>query len=198
LGHAAGAIHAAASVAARRPPLVHLNPDYREGSMLSLWYARQALLGGDDVLLMDADVLYDPRILARLVGSAHANCFLLDRDFVPGDEPVKICLENDRIVEFRKRIAAGLRYTSLGESVGFFKFDAATATRLACIVSRYAAGAGRAQPHEEALRDLALESGPAIGVEDVSGLAWIEIDFPADLTRATQDILPSIDDRPTA
>lgn len=194
LGHAADSIVDAARAAARKAPLVHYNPDYREGSMLSLWHARQSLLGGDDVLVMDADVLCDPRIMARLVDSPRANCFLLDRDFEPGDEPVKICLEDNRIVEFRKRIAPGLGYNSVGESVGFFKFDAATATRLARIVSRYAAGGGRDQPHEEALRDLALEAGEAIGVEDVTGLAWIEIDFPADVTRATQEILPRIDD----
>ncbi|MEQ8231544.1 MAG: phosphocholine cytidylyltransferase family protein [Gammaproteobacteria bacterium] len=197
LGHAEGAIRDAARAAAAHTPLVHLNPDYREGSMLSLWYARHALLSGSDVLLMDADVLYDPRILTRLVESPHANCFLLDRDFTPGDEPVKICLDDGRIVEFRKRVAPGLRYNSLGESVGFFKFDADTATRLAGIVSRYVAGGGRAEPHEEALRDLALASD-AIGVEDVTGLAWIEIDFPADVIRATQEILPAIDDRPTS
>lgn len=185
----------AAAVAAHRHPAVLLqhNPLYRLGSVLSLWSVRQALTCGDDVLLMDADVLYHPRILARLVESRAANCFLLDRDFVPGDEPVKICLDGRRIVEFRKRLPAGLAYTAIGESVGFFRFAPDLALDLAERISRYVADGRRGEPHEEALRDLALARPDDIVVEDVSGLPWIEIDFPQDVLRATHDILPAID-----
>src|SRR5688500_9149359 len=34
------------------------NADFRRGSLISLWTARDALTGGGDVLFMDADVLY--------------------------------------------------------------------------------------------------------------------------------------------
>ena len=44
------------------------------------------------VILMDADVLYDPRMMARLANSERANCLLVDRDFEDGDEPVKVCV----------------------------------------------------------------------------------------------------------
>ncbi len=195
LGHEADTIRRALPAAAAGRVLCHYNPLYTLGSMLSLWSARQTLLSGDDVLVMDADVLYDPAIVQRLARSAAPNCFLLDRDFLPGDEPVKICLQGERIVEFRKQIAAGLTYNRVGESVGFFRFDAGTATRLARIVDRHAAREGRELPHEEALRELALSGEADIAVEDVTGLAWIEIDFPEDITRAAGDILPRIDGR---
>ena len=42
------------------------NPDYARGSMVSLWTARQILTGGADVVLMDANVLYDYRLMERL------------------------------------------------------------------------------------------------------------------------------------
>ena len=49
------------------------------------------------------------------------------------------------------------------------------------------------EPHEEALRDLMLESGPRpFGVEDVTGLPWIEIDFAGDIERARLEILPQL------
>ena len=195
LGHASAAIERSSPQRHVARVLFHYNPLYELGSVVSLWCARHTLLGGDDVLLLDADVLYDQRILARLVDSSAGNCFLLDRDFLPGDEPVKLCLQDNRIVEFRKQIAPGLRYNAMGESVGFFKFDAATATRLAALVGAYVADGRREQPHEEALRELALAPDCAIAVEDVTGLAWIEIDFPEDVQRATLDILPRLDDR---
>jgi choline kinase len=58
----------------------HFNPRYESGSVLSLWAAEETLLSGDNVLLMDADVLYHPLILQKLVESPAENCFLLDRD----------------------------------------------------------------------------------------------------------------------
>ena len=170
------------------------NPRYRMGSILSLWTARDALKSGDDVLIMDADVLYDPAILERLLESASRNCFLLDRRFDAGGEPVKICMNAGRIVEFRKQIAPDLTYNSVGESVGFFKFDAATALRLATIVSAYVSDGRADEPHEEALRDLALAFPEEMGVEDITGLPWIEIDFPEDVDRA-KAMLPKIDGR---
>ena len=42
------------------------NPDYREGSMISLWTMREDFDAEEDVLLMDADVLYEFSILASL------------------------------------------------------------------------------------------------------------------------------------
>ena len=45
------------------------NPDYRASSLLSLWTLREVLAAGAPVLYMDADVLYDRRLLARLLDS---------------------------------------------------------------------------------------------------------------------------------
>ena len=181
----------------RRSPrtLMLYNPIFTLGSIVSLWTARSALQASIPVLVMDADVLYDPAILQRLVASEHANCFLLDRDFEAGEEPVKICLNGERIVEFRKQIDPTLTYNSCGESVGFFKFDGATSLALAGIAHAYVAGGQRDQPHEEALRELALQGTTFCGIEDVTGLPWIEIDFPEDIQRARDEILPSIDGR---
>lgn len=192
LGHASTRIAQAIPARHMGRVVVHFNPLYTLGSIISLWTARQVLLAGDDVLIMDADVLYDEAILRRLVDSAHRDCFLLDRAFEAGDEPVKICLVGDRIVEFRKQLPDDLRYTAIGESVGFFKFGADGATRLARLVSAYCADARRALPHEEALRELALDPAVSVGIEDITGLAWIEIDFPHDIHRARQDILPRL------
>lgn len=190
LGHRSSAIETALAGLGGTTPLLHYNPLYRYGSVVSLWCARQTLLSGDDVLLMDADVLYHPAILERLVHSPAANCFLLDRDYLPGDEPVKICLQDDTIVEFGKQIPAGLSYNRIGESVGFFKFDATGASRLGRIISAHVADDRRAWPHETAIREFALAGN--IGIEDITGLPWIEIDFPEDIERARGDILSRI------
>ncbi len=195
VGHESAQIASVLAGMTRPRPLLHYNPLYTLGSSVSLWSARHTLLCGDDVLVMDADVLYHPAILRRLIESPLRNCYLMDCDFVPGDEPVKLCVADRRIVEFRKIVAAGLHYDQIGESVGFFKFDATTALLLARLIDAYVADGRSAQPHEEALRDLALNPDINIGVEDVSGLPWLEIDFPEDLIRAEQQVLPLIHER---
>lgn len=169
------------------------NPDYRLGSIVTVWHARDPLLAGRDTLLMDADVLYDERMLQRLVSSLSRDCLLLDRGFEPGEEPVKVCVRDARVVEFRKRVAPDLAFDYCGESVGFFRLSADTCRALVARASAYLEAGRGEEPHEEALRDLMLEAGPGrFGVEDVTGLPWIEIDFPEDVERARQEILPRL------
>jgi choline kinase len=168
------------------------NPDYRQGSIVTLWHARDLLRAGKDVLVMDADVLYGRELLERLVRTGHANCFLLDRDLEAGEEPVKLCVRDGRLVEFRKRIEIDAEYC--GESVGFFRFSPAVAAELAARVEAYVAEGRVDEPHEEAIRDLLLSEPSRFGFEDVTGLPWIEVDFPQDVIRARDEILPRIGD----
>jgi len=167
-----------------------LNPDYERGSMVSLWTLRDALTAGEDVLLMDADVLYDQRMIRALTDTTVANCFLLDRDIEPGEEPVKLCVRGDRLVEFRKQVAPDLAYDFHGESVGFFRLSGDMAARLADRTQDYVDRGLLDEHYEEAIRDLLLENGGAeFGFEDVTGLPWIEIDFPEDIARAEAEVL---------
>jgi choline kinase len=175
-----------------RPEIV-LNPRFELGSVLTVHTAAEAMTRGGDVLLMDADVLYDERILQALVaGSGPLNRLLIDRDFEAGDEPVKLCMRSGVPVELRKQLAADLKFDTIGESVGFFRFAPAAARRLADLVAGYIETERAHMPHEEAVRDLLKESSQLFDVADVTGLPWIEIDFPVDVVRATQEILPQL------
>lgn len=178
----------------RAPVRTVYNARYEHGSVLSLWAVREVLRAGDGVLLMDADVLYRPDLLQRLIHSRVQNCFLIDRAYEPGNEPVKICVRGGRPVEFRKRIAASVAYDFCGESVGFFRFSGPVAARLAERADYYFSAGLHAEPYEEAIRDLVLETPEAFGFEDVTGVPWIEIDFPEDICRAEREILPRLVD----
>jgi choline kinase len=170
----------------------HFNPRYEQGSVLSLWAAEDTLMSGNPVLVMDADVLYHPAILQRLIETAKENCYLLDRDFAPGDEPVKIAVRDGVMVEFRKQLAADLAYDTLGESVGFFRFGPEMARTICRECARFDAEGLEDAPHEEALRNVLLSRPERFGFEDVSGLPWIEIDFPEDVERAGDEVLVAI------
>jgi len=168
------------------------NPAYTKGSVLSLLAAQDALSNAAPVLVLDADVLFHPQIMQTLIDSPIANCYLIDRDFADGDEPVKIAIRQGKMVEFRKKLPVDLEFDTLGESVGFFKFSSDCATRIANTCAAYKTEGLLDAPHEEALRDVLLAQPADFACEDVSGLPWLEMDFPEDVERAIKQVLPAI------
>jgi len=76
--------------------------------------------------------------------------------------------------------------------VGFFKFDGEVAAEISRTCSGYNADGLMGAPHEEALRDVLLATPSVFAFEDVSGLPWLEVDFPEDIERAIKEILPAI------
>ncbi|HEY4975534.1 MAG TPA: NTP transferase domain-containing protein, partial [Steroidobacteraceae bacterium] len=150
-----------------RPQIV-LNPQYELGSVLTVHSVAEAMMRGGEVLLMDADVLYHERIMSALTaGTTPVNRVLIDREFEAGDEPVKVCVRDGVPIELRKLLAPDLVYDTIGESVGFFRFDEAGARRLAAIVAGYANSGRGHMPHEEAVRDLLQERSQRFEVTDV-------------------------------
>jgi choline kinase len=169
------------------------NPDYESGSVISLFSASKFLESGDDIILMDADVLYHADILQALFETEHANCLLLDRDFEAGEEPVKICVRENTIVEFRKQVDAQLEFDTQGESVGFFRFSQSVCKQILNQCQNYIDDGNKYAPYEEIIRDLLLQTPESFNYEDITSHAWIEIDFPEDLVRAKEEILKQID-----
>ncbi len=174
-------------------PEVVVNERFELGSVLTVHAAAREMTRGGEVLLMDADVLYDARILSTLVaGRPPANRLLIDRDFEEGEEPVKLCLRDGAPIELRKQLAPDLRYDTIGESVGFFRLDEAGARRLSALVAGYAERDLGHMPHEEAVRDLIRERSQTFEISDVTGVPWIEIDYADDVVRAEREILPAL------
>ena len=170
------------------------NPEFRRGTVVSLWCAREVLRGGGDVLFMDADVLYHPSLIGRLVETGHDNCFLYDTGFEHGDEPVKLCLKDGEPVEFGKEILVEGPFESMGEWPGFLKLGPAMAGELAGVLQGYVDRDDKDAAMEPAVRDLLLaQPHGTFAVEDVTGEPWIEIDFPEDLERAQGEILDRIE-----
>jgi choline kinase len=175
-----------------RPELVK-NERFHLGSVLTVQTVAAAMARGGSGLVMDADVLYDERIMAALAaGEKPVNRVLIDREFESGDEPVKLCVRDGVPIELRKQPAADLQFDVIGESVGFFRFDQAGARRLAVIVANYGESDRADTPHEEAVRDLLQESSRLFEVTDVTGAPWIEIDFPIDVARAASKVRPQL------
>jgi len=162
------------------------NPRFREGAILSLWTARDALDGA--VLVMDADVLCPPAMIARLVRSEHRNCFLLDASVEPTGEEQMLLVDGDRVRNIVRGGAPG--YELAGESVGFLKLGTGAARVLRELLEIRIAAGHTGIEHEEVYPELCERV--AIGYERVDGTPWTEIDFPADVAHAEREILPKM------
>lgn len=167
------------------------NPRYKEGPILSLWTARQVMQEGDDVLFMDADVLYHPEMLNRLLRSPHPTCFIMDRDFESGAEPVKLCVRDGVLVDFGKKVIDD--YEIIGEWPGFLRMSADIAGKVAMAADAYVRVGKVDVTYEEAMRAVLVSEPPGtFAYEDITGIPWIEIDFPSDLLRAEKIVYPLV------
>ena len=192
IGHQALAIESTLASLGQTDASTIYNPDYEQGSILTLWCVREALAAGGPVLLMDGDVLYDRRVLEPLVETNHADCLLVDRAYEPGEEPVKVGVRDGVPVDFGKTIDPAVE--ALGESVGFFRLGEGMAKALVETAGRMIEAGGRERPMEDAVAAVLRAASPPFGFEDVTGLPWIEIDFPEDVERAESVILPKLVD----
>jgi len=167
------------------------NPRYKEAPILSLWTAADELRKGDETLFMDADVLYHPEMMKRLITSPMENCFVMDSNLDEGEDPVMVCIRDGELVDFGKLITGD--FDEIGEWPGFLKMSPDIAVKLADTAQAFVDRGEIEATYEPAMREV-LVSEPAgtFGYEDISDVPWIEIDFPSDLLRAEKIILPLV------
>ena len=180
-----------AAEAARGPAGVRVrvaeNDRYMRGNILSLWQARDEF--DDDVLIMDADILFPQEMLARLLATPDVNALAVDEQFQDTGEKQKVVCEDGWVVEVTKKIGQDPRVR--GEAVGMLRLSAEAAEILRGILEEFVETGKDSLEYEEAFRELAGEV--PIGVVEVGDLPWVEIDFQEDLARARDEILPRVD-----
>lgn len=163
-----------------------VNEQFTRGSITSLWAARSEM--DDDVVLMDADVLYAPSILARLVHSPFPTALLMDETVKQESEECMIAAKAGRVLTLSKTLPSA--YDEAGEGVGFLKVQKQDIPALLQSVQAYVAAGALDMEYEDALKEF-FEKVP-VGYEKIGGLPWIEIDFPEDIDRAESEVLPAV------
>ena len=94
-----------------------VNEQFHRGSISSLWIARTAL--DDDVIVMDADVLFHREILRRLVESPYENALLMDETVRQTGEECMVVVGGGRVIALTKKMPE--HYDYAGEGVGFLR-----------------------------------------------------------------------------
>ena len=166
------------------------NTRYDEtNSLYSLWMTRELLFDG--FIVMNADVLFHPQLLADLITTRYEDVLLIashhHSDATLGDEEMKVKVRGGCVMDISKTMNIA---EADGENVGIVKFGASGARQLVNhMESLIAAGSLKAWA-PRAFREFAREH--PLRVIDTRGLPWIEIDFPEDYQKAIQGVLPQI------
>jgi choline kinase len=180
-----------AAEAARGPSELRVrvveNDRYMRGNILSLWHARHEF--DDDVMIMDADILFPQEMLARLLATPDANAIAVDEQFQDTGEEQKVVCEDEWVVEVTKKIGQDSRIR--GEAVGMLRLSAEAAEILRGILEEFIDTGKDSLEYEDAFRELAGEV--PIGVVEVGDLPWVGIDSQEDLARARDDIRQKVD-----
>ena len=167
------------------------NSSYRLGSIVSLVSASKFFYTKGNLIIMDGDVFYDKKILKKLINSKKRNCLLIDKKFEKGEEPVKVCIKNNKIIDFGKIVNQDFDYQ--GESVGFFKFSNKSSLKF-LQQSRKIMKSNKNLMYEEAIQKIIKEKKIRMDFENITNLPWVEIDFKKDLIFAKKKILKQINE----
>ncbi len=165
---------------------LRINPDYRKGSIISLWSVRDEF--NDDLLIMDADVLFPDSLLSKLMVSSHPNALLLDPRSSSTGEEMMLMVRGNRVVHIGRKVEG--TYDLIGEGVGFLKLSRWDAPVLKEALEQLIREGKDGCEYEDAI-ELLLQKA-VVGYESVGSLAWTEIDFPEDIQKAETEILPKL------
>jgi len=167
-----------------------INKKYdRTGSMYSFSRARRDI--GEDIILLESDLLYEPRAVELIINSPYQNCLLVAPARGTGDE-VYICIDKHRrITDLGKHIHSSRKAKALGELVGISRFSLRFLEML-FIKAEEDYQNGKLNLHyEECVFAGSTLQNPVYALFG-RNLIWTEIDTTDDLVRARESIFPRI------
>lgn len=136
---------------------------------------------GQDVILLDSDIVFDPTVLRRLINNTDGNTLALNSHKL-GEEEIKVILDsNKRVKEISKTCSIA---KAAGESVGIEKMSAAYTAALYKELEQMIEHERLSNVFYEKAFERLIPQGHTFGVTDVSDLFSAELDTPEDFEEA--------------
>lgn len=153
-------------------------------NIYSLWLARP-FAEGEEVLLLDSDLLYDPRIVSRVLSSEAENVLTLIKHPL-GEEEMKVVIDNSgNITEINKTCAP---LSAAGESLGIEKMGKTYTTALYGELEQMMLGENLVNIFYERAFERLIAQGHTFRVLDVSDLFSCELDTVEDFENAREKV----------
>jgi choline kinase len=154
-------------------------------NIYSLWLSRDAVLG-NELLLLDSDIVFDKEIIAKLLTSGHDNCLALKKHDV-SDEEIKVKVDGKgKVLEIGKEVK---RMEAIGESIGIEIFGIQALGKLFNILDRKILIEKNVNQFYEAAFQELISKGEEIFTVDTTDYISMEIDTASDLEAASKMLL---------
>jgi len=164
------------------------NQDYAStNNIYSLWLTKSRALG-DDLVLLDSDIIFDGRIIHELLRSGHENCLAVDTKIVLSDEEIKVAVDSqNRILSISKDVPPARAW---GESIGIEKFSLHFLDELFAVMDRKILQEQKVDEFYESAFQEVIDRGYEIFGVDVGKYRAIEIDTFEDIEKAEKEVVP--------
>ncbi len=158
------------------------NADYQHNNnIFSLWMTRD-VVRGKEFILLDSDILFDPKIIQRMVQEP-GTALALNRHEL-GEEEIKVIVDNDnRVVEISKVCSVD---DAVGESVGIEKMDSEYSEALFAELDRMITGEQMINVFYERAFERLIAQGHFFRIVDTTDYFSIELDTVEDFNSAKQ------------
>lgn len=168
------------------------NPDYAAtNNIYSLYLAREQLMG-DDTILLESDLIYDPRLVRRLVEAPEPNMVAVAKYEQWMDGTVTLVGEDGIIREFiEKKDFSFASADTYYKTVNVYKFSREFSRRqYVPFMTAYLKAYGANQYYEMVLKALAHLPFAGLRAFDMGDMKWYEIDDVQDLDIANTLFAP--------
>jgi choline kinase len=162
------------------------NPAFAEtNNIYSLWMARD-WLGGGPFTVLNADVVFDGRILLPAMASKAPITMIVDPAW--RDETMKVAIAGNRVVRMSKQISRDdFSATYIGITVVAAAAHGRLFGRIGDLIRR-----GEDRVFFNAAVQSLADEGMQVGYTETGGLPWAEIDDAGDLAFARQHVFPKL------
>ena len=163
------------------------NPFYAiTNDMASLWFAKD-FVRDSDFVYMHSDLLYHPDILAMTIAS-QAEIALAVEETVCDEEMMKVRVDGLDLLESSKDVLLG---EAFGEWTGVAKFTSIGWEKYLSVVEQLLAE-GAFNVYDTVAMNRLVQKERVIQIVPFQGLPFIEIDYPEDLEKARDEIMPRL------
>lgn len=157
------------------------NPFYEVADNIGSCFLARAAMLEDGFVLINGDTLFHPRLFAHAVEQAKGPITVtVDKKAGFDDDDMKVQQENGRLLAIGKELPLDV---ANAESIGMLFFSAEGG-------ARFAAGIETALHQQSGLKYWYLSvidrlaRDEEVGVAEIHGYDWCEVDYPKDLTQA--------------
>lgn len=153
-------------------------------NIYSLWLAGKSV-GGEDILLLDSDILFDPALISAVLASPYPDCLAINRH-VLGEEEIKVIPDAQGMVQQISKTCSIAE--AIGESIGIEKMSKEYVRHLFAELDQLILKEKQENVFYEVAFERLIAQKRTFGIVDTTSYFSMELDTVTDFNQAIQHI----------